>query len=312
MLETSHNPHSVGDGSTVDRDVIAIIGLGLMGGSLGLALRARASSSVFVTGYARREVTRDLAMQMGACDRVTADLCDAIRDANVVVLCTPIFDMPNLLEVIKPSLRSGTIITDVGSTKSMLSDGMEEMLQGSSAHFVGSHPMAGSEQTGIESANKDLYHDAVVVVTPGSNQDGAAAVENVRRLWECVGARVFGMEASVHDAIVARTSHVPHLVAAMLVRVAAKASENPGLLCGPGFRDTTRIAAGSEYVWHDIVKSNATEISCGLYAMRDDLDVLLRMIEKQDFDAVRDYLGETRTLRSQILQDHFRKESEGC
>jgi prephenate dehydrogenase len=296
------------DAKAMQNERVAIIGFGLMGGSLGLALKH--VDACTVTGYARRDETRQLAMQMRACDRITDDLCDAVKDATIVVLCTPILDMPSLVESIKPALRNDVIITDVGSTKEMLSKGIEKVLSGSDASFIGSHPMAGSEQTGLEAARADLYKDAVVVMTPPIDSDDAA--ERIRGLWTSVGARVFSMEAAVHDAIVACTSHVPHLVAAMLVRAVIQASPAPGGLWGPGFRDTTRIASGSESVWHDIVKSNASAIADGLRVFRKDVDLVLELIENQDFDSVKEYLGKARKERAHILHSLQQGEREGC
>jgi len=321
---------------------VAIIGLGLMGGSLGLALK-RFCPDVNVMGYARRAETRKLALEMKACDQVTDDLVAAVRDAELVVFCTPILDIPNLVEEVRDALRPGAIVTDVGSTKAMLMERVEDLLSGHDASFVGSHPMAGSERTGMEAAQENLYVDAVVIVTPpdtgvdkecwassaaakdcrppdsgikteveGCNplrpvsKGGCESLkrtpsEIVQNLWRAVGARVVVIGAQEHDAIVAGTSHVPHLVAALLVRAAARVTEQPGPYCGSGFKDVTRIASGSEWVWHDIVKSNAASIASSLQGVRSDIDMLLDALDREDFDAVRDMLGEAREMRGQVL-----------
>ncbi len=321
---------------------VAIIGLGLMGGSLGLALK-RYCPDIKVMGYARREETRKLALEMKACDQVTDDIVVAVRDAEMVVFCTPILDIPNLVAKVRGALHPGTIVTDVGSTKAMLMEQVGDLLANRDACFVGSHPMAGSERTGMEAAQDSLYVDAVVIVTPpdtGVDKEcrasSAAATDCrppdsgietevegrnplrpdskggseffrstpcaiVQGLWRAVGARVVVIGASEHDAIVAGTSHVPHLVAALLVRAAARVTDQPGPYCGTGFKDATRIASGSEWVWHDIVKSNASSIAYSLQGVRSDIDMLLDALDREDFDAVRELLGEARALREGIV-----------
>ncbi|MFU8780736.1 MAG: prephenate dehydrogenase, partial [Kiritimatiellia bacterium] len=220
---------------------------------------------------------------------------------DVVVVCTPILDMADLVADIRDALSPHAIVTDVGSTKAMLMDQVSGVLAGSQACFIGSHPMAGSERTGMEAARADLYDQAVVIVTPPAGRNREASVKRVTMLWESVGARVVAMDAAVHDAIVAGTSHVPHLVAALLVGAAARTTGNPGMYCGPGFRDSTRIAGGSAFVWHDIVKSNAGPIEHCLKAFRDDLDLLLQNLQQADYAGIRAWLGEARKERERIL-----------
>jgi prephenate dehydrogenase len=278
---------------------VAILGMGLMGGSLGLALK-RLSGSISVCGYARRAETRRLALEMGACDRITDDPAEAVQGADLVVVCTPILEIPVLVANIRDALMDGAIVTDVGSTKAMLQDEVSKVLDGSPSCFIGSHPMAGSERTGMEAARVDLYEKAVVIITP-AYAAGDGQIQRLSQLWESVGARVVSMDAAVHDEIVAGTSHVPHLVAALLVGSAARAAASPGVYCGPGFRDSTRIAGGSEFVWHDIVKSNTRAIEHGLEAFRDDLERLLATLKQGDYEAIREWLGRARKERERIL-----------
>ena len=279
---------------------VAIIGLGLMGGSLGLALK-RYCPHISVIGYARRAETRTLAMEMGACDAVTDSVALAVCEADVVVLCTPILEIANLVETVRDALRPGAIVTDVGSTKAMLTQQVGALLADRDACFIGSHPMAGSERTGMEAAQEKLYVDAVVIVTPPADGAYLKQSEIVQELWRAIGARVLVIDAGQHDAIVASTSHVPHLLAALLVLAAGRAADKPGAYCGPGFRDATRIAAGSEWVWHDIVKSNTASIAASLQDVRADIDMMLDALDRQDFDAIRNLLGEARALREQVL-----------
>ena len=279
---------------------VAIIGMGLMGGALGLALK-RYCPEIQVAGYARREETRAQAQQLGACDYVTHSMADAVQKADLIVLCTPILDIPALVKEMRNSLKPGAILTDVGSTKAVLMAEVQKLLSDREACFIGSHPMAGSERTGIQSAQADLYNGAVVIVTPPKDIDREPQCEMVQQLWRLVGAHVLVADAEEHDAIVSGTSHVPHLMAALLVRLAARTTKEPSAFCGTGFKDSTRIASGSEWVWHDIVKSNAEAISSDLKEVRADIDFLIETIENGTFDTIRDMLGEARELRSKIV-----------
>ncbi len=278
---------------------VALLGLGLMGGSLGLACK-RLSPSVHVSAYARREETRRLALAGGVVDAVYADPAEAVQDADLTVLCTPILDMPPLVEQVKRHLKPGSIVTDVGSTKLMLEREVGRILSDTGVQFCGSHPMAGSERTGISVARADLYDRAVVIVTPPEGM-AEAVVEQVVSFWRETGARVLVMDAGAHDGIVAGTSHVPHLVAALLVRAADRTAENPVPFCGPGFWDATRIAAGSEHVWHDIVKSNAGPIQEVLSALRSDVDQLIGLLEAERFEEIRDWLAGARMRRESMF-----------
>jgi prephenate dehydrogenase len=273
---------------------VAIIGMGLMGGSLGLALRVR---GIAVRGYARRAETRKQALAGGFADTVHETASAAVAGADLVVLCTPVLTMPALAREIRDALKPGCVVTDVGSTKQWLDDALQQALAGSGAVYVGSHPMAGSEKVGMEAARADLYLKACVIVTVGGEAPGIAGAEVLRGFWESVGAVVTFMTPEAHDRMVARTSHLPHLVAALLMATVDRDDQQVLPFCGPGFRDTTRIAAGSEDVWHDIVKSNATAIRDELDTMRAGIDRLTGMIAGGDFEAVRAFLATSRHKR---------------
>lgn len=277
---------------------VAIHGLGLMGGSLGLALRDR---GVFVAGYARRPETRAAALERGIVDACFADPAEAAAEADIVVLCTPVMTIPELAASIAPALKPDAIITDVGSTKAWLHQQIEHPA------FVGSHPMCGSEKTGLEASFAGLYQDAVTIVT-STKETSAAADEHadkVAALWKSIGSRVICMPPQDHDKLVARTSHLPHLAASLLV-AAANRERTPHLsdLMGSGYESTTRLAEGSADVWHDIVKTNAPAVRAELAAFRAELDQLLQQIDDGiddgDFAAVRDFLD--RQAKTRISQ----------
>ncbi|MBU6399351.1 MAG: prephenate dehydrogenase/arogenate dehydrogenase family protein, partial [Verrucomicrobia bacterium] len=190
---------------------ITLTGVGLLGGSLGLALKQRRLADE-VVGYVRRPASVDECAKRGAVDRATCDLRQAIAQAELVVMCTPIARMRELIEQMLPALRPGTVLTDVGSAKASLVREVEPLASRAGAHFVGSHPMAGNEKMGVQAASADLFEDAVCVVTP-TPQAAAAAVAQVEGLWTAVGARVMRLTPEAHDELVSRSSHLPHIVA---------------------------------------------------------------------------------------------------
>lgn len=275
---------------------VAIIGLGLMGGSLGLALRKRRNAP-FVCGYARRAETRRLAIKMGAVDEVFATPQEAVRLADIVVVCTPVLSIAALAGKCVPVLRPGAVVTDVGSTKQYLLKQMTALR----VPFIGSHPIAGSEQNGLEVARADLYGGTVVILTPGKNSD-PGAVKRLSAFWRSVGARTTVMRAGEHDSLIAATSHLPHLLAAMLARhVAQVRSNKTAVLCGGGFRDTTRIADGSPAMWHDVIVTNAPAVRRELSRFMRLLDSCLAMIDRRDFAGIRRFLNRSRQQRRHIL-----------
>jgi len=276
---------------------LAIMGIGLMGGSLGLAAR-RCGLARTVAGFARREAVREAALEKGIVDEVHAAPGDAAADADLVVFCLPVLAIPECAEVCRPHLKPGCVATDVGSTKRELVFRMEQVLRDSGATFVGSHPIAGSDATGLEAACADLYDDAVVVVTPAADPE---ALDVVEEFWGRLGSRVVRMHAEEHDRVIARTSHLPHLVAAALVdTVCREGGAFRRDLCGSGFRDTTRIAGGSESVWHDILRSNRDAVRAELGCFAEVLARVERMLDEDDFEGLRTFLGRCREWRSEF------------
>lgn len=276
---------------------VAVIGMGLMGGSLGLALRQRGLARV--RGYARRAETRKAAVAMGAVDEAFETPAEAVRGAGIVVVCTPVLSIPALVHECLPALEPVAVVTDVGSTKAELTNRLVPILAGGRVQFAGSHPMTGSEKTGIGVARADLYEGAVTVVTASAG--GGSGADTVAAMWKDVGSRVVRLSPEEHDALVARTSHLPHLVASLLVTATAGADrENFQALCGPGYRDTTRIAAGSPEMWHDIVKSNRAEILAALRGFQGELAGLIADIEAGNFEAVREQLERGRKVRQAL------------
>jgi cyclohexadieny/prephenate dehydrogenase len=247
---------------------IAIIGPGLLGGSLALALRARAGAEVAI--WARREEAVAAVQAQGCADEASTDLAKVVTGADTVVFATPIGVMPDLARKIVRSLSEGALVTDVGSVKAPVCEQLSEILGGSPGRFVGSHPMAGSEQTGLEAAREDLFEGAVCIVTP-DQRTAPAAVKQATALWEAVGGQVRVLAPDEHDEIVATISHLPHLLAAVLVNTVNDTCPAAFDFCGPGFRDTTRIAAGPPQMWTEILGENRAAVGNALDALIEKL-----------------------------------------
>src|SRR5947209_13822561 len=191
---------------------ITLVGVGLLGGSLGQAIRQRRLADR-VIGYVRREASRDECESLGAVDQAQTNLHLAVKDADLIILCTPIAQMREISEQMLPALKPGALVTDVGSVKGTVVQELAPLFEKAGAHFVGSHPMAGAEKMGVSSARPDLFENSVCVITPTANSDGAA-VGQVEEFWRSVGARPLRLTPEIHDELVSRSSHLSHVVAA--------------------------------------------------------------------------------------------------
>jgi prephenate dehydrogenase len=240
---------------------LTLIGVGLIGGSLGMAAKQRGLAGV-VFGYVRRRERVRECLRAGAAEHVTMDLAEAVVDADLIVLCTPVGQMRLLVERFLPHIAPDAVVTDVGSVKDGLVQDLETMIRRTGARFVGSHPMAGSEKTGVTNARPDLFEDTVCVVTP-TGKTSALALRRVKALWQRVGAHTITMPPGIHDDLVARSSHLPHILAGQLVNfvLGAGRGRQQAELCANGFRDTTRVASGSPEMWRDILVANRRRLA---------------------------------------------------
>ena len=264
---------------------ITIIGVGLLGGSIGLAARSRRLARE-VAGFVRRTASLKDCEKTGAVDYATTDLLAAVSNADLVILCTPLSQMrPRVVEML-PALKRGAMVTDVGSVKTSVVRELESLVQKSGAHFVGSHPMAGAEKTGVGAARADLFVNAVCVVTP-AKQSNAAAVRKVEQFWKSLGARTLRLGPEQHDLLVSRSSHLPHIVAAALANLvlAPARPEFQSAVCANGFRDTTRIASGSPEMWRDIALANRKNLARSLDAFISELQKFQRVLKQSDAKA---------------------------
>jgi len=275
---------------------VTLIGVGLLGGSLGQALRERALAGE-VHGYVRRESSIAQCLEVGAVDRATMDLPAAVENADLIVLCTPLAQMEELAAVAAPKVRKGALITDVGSVKGRLVRQLEPAFSTQGACFIGSHPMAGSEKMGVSAARPDLFQNAVCVVTPTAASP-ADKVDETEALWQEVGGRVMRMSPEIHDQLAARSSHLPHILAANLAAfVLGEGNLEQAKLCANGFKDSTRIASGSPEMWRDIVLMNQENLKSGLKEFSSKLAEFRALLDKDDPALVEAFFQRAKDLR---------------
>jgi cyclohexadieny/prephenate dehydrogenase len=270
---------------------IAVLGLGLLGGSVAWAARRRGLAAE-VVGCGRRLAPLEGARARGLVDRVTVDPGEAVAGAGLVVLATPVGAMAGLLRATAPRLAPGAIVTDVGSVKSVLAETLPGLLPPGVA-FVGSHPMAGSHEKGPEHARADLFEGATCVVTP-SPGDPPTAVARVEAFWAALGARVVRRDPAVHDLEVAWISHVPHALAFAFARALGAAPPDAGEVAGSGFRDFTRIAQSDPELWAEILVANQKAIEGPIARVAERLGELARVIGSGDVEELDRWIAEAR------------------
>ncbi len=280
---------------------ITLIGVGLLGGSLGLAVKKRGLAGR-VVGLVRRAESVEECRKLGVVDEATLDAETAIKNADLIVHCAPISQMRALTERFLPHLKPGAVVTDVGSVKGCVVDDLEQLIAEAGGRFVGAHPMAGGEQTGVAYSVEDLFEDSTVVLTPTPASD-AAAVAALREFWTALGARLLETDPATHDELVARSSHLPHVAAAALVGVALGNADPDltGAVCGPGFRDTTRVASGSPTMWRDIVLQNRGNVAAAIGDAIDRLEEVKKALDAGDAGALERFFAEAKELRDAWL-----------
>ena len=275
-----------------DAERITIIGTGLLGGSIGLGLRA-AGFDGRIIGVGRRDSTINHAIELNCIDEGTTCIADGVANSDMILLATPIGVFESLLgELAECDLKNATI-TDVGSTKAQVCETAARLLDGK-APFVGSHPMAGSEQHGPEHAQADLFRDATCIVTP-TDDTNTDALSRVESLWASLGMRVLSMTPTEHDQVAARVSHLPHAVAVLLMQLADRLG---GLdIAATGLRDTTRVASGDARVWLDIFSSNRTAVVNSIDNFTEELAELRRLLTDNDDTKLSQLLTHAKTVR---------------
>jgi cyclohexadieny/prephenate dehydrogenase len=282
---------------------VAFIGIGLIGSSLARVLR-RDRLAGEIVACARNPATRDKALELGLVDRATEDAAEAVRDADLVVLATPLSAYAAIGARIAPALRPGAIVTDVGSVKQAVIRDLQPSLP-ASVHFIPGHPVAGTEHSGPESGFAELFRDRWCILTPLPDTD-PAALATLTALWEQAGMRVVTMDPEHHDKVLAMTSHLPHVIAYTIVGTATDLEDSLKSevikFSAGGFRDFTRIAGSDPVMWRDIFLNNREAVLEMLQRFSEDLTALQRAIRWGEADKLEELFSRTRAIRRSIIE----------
>jgi len=285
----------------IDLNTISIIGLGLLGGSLGLAIN-RVFPKIKRLGFSHRRVTQEKALEAGTVDQVFSSVKDCVRNSQLVILASPIGTFASIMEEMAESLPDGCLVTDVGSTKTLPARWAREKLP-KRVQFLGSHPMAGSEQRGVDYARADLFDDAYCIITPTATVK-PDTIAFLRDFWTQLRMHVCQLTPRIHDQVLARISHLPHMLAVALVNC-SDAQEI--LMCGKGFLDTTRIASGPESIWRDIVCSNPDNIDAAIARLIKELARIRKALQHGDDRMILDILTEARVKRNNLVEKKLQR-----
>jgi prephenate dehydrogenase len=277
---------------------LSLVGLGLLGGSVAKAARAeRIADEIVAVGRDRERL--EPALRDGVVDRISTQLAEGVAGADFCLLATPVVTLTALLPVVWQALPGDAVLTDVGSTKAAIVEAAEGLGRARPLAFVGSHPMAGSEQAGYRVSRADLFRGATVILTPTERTD-SHAVKRVGAFWEALGGRLVTLDPVTHDRATAAISHLPHLVADVLVEAVVRMDPRFLEIAGRGFRDTTRIAASDARVWREIFQDNRHGLAEALDAFRAALDDLERLLAAGDPVAIEAALDRIRRVREGV------------
>ena len=282
---------------------LAIIGVGLIGGSLGLCLKDKLGDKIFVTGLCRSQESMIRAQVLGAVDLATSDLKQVVGDADIVFLSPPVLQIVPMVKKILPHLKPGAILTDAGSTKQFIWQELKKILP-PNIFYIAGHPMTGREKSGVDAADKNLFRGKayVIVKDTGAPDDVKEKLMNILRLTE---ANFLEIELAKHDRCASLISHVPHLTAAALVTLLNDAGDDLDSclkLIGGGFKDTTRIASSNADMWADICMTNGEAISTHLRDLQKILGNVITAIEQHDRQAIHTYFAKSKERRDKILE----------
>ena len=283
---------------------LCIVGVGLIGGSLARALR-RAQAVGEVVGTSRRAAHLRRARELGVIDRYLLDPADAARGADMIVVCTPMGAMEEVFRAMRPGIGAGAVLTDAGSVKGTVFRAARAAFGEAPAFLVPAHPIAGTEHSGVDASFASLFEGRRVILTPGGAAD-PAAVERVEAMWRATGAQTDRMDPATHDEILASVSHLPHLLAYVLVDLVVSGSGDPLRYAAGGFRDFSRIASSDPVMWRDICLENRDPIAERLDAFRDRIGELAEIVRRGDGDALVE-----RFARAKGARDAYVEESKG-
>lgn len=273
---------------------VSIIGVGLIGASFALALRKKGLCKT-IYGYGRKEENLKRAKDKGIIDDYSLDVREACGGSDLILLSTPVGTFRDIIAEISDSIKKGAVVTDVGSVKGRLVLELESLMP-EGVSYIGSHPIAGSDRSGIDDARADLFNNARCIITPTKDSDNDA-LRKVSSVWETIGGRVEQMDPFKHDEIYAALSHLPHIIAYALVNIANDIDPDNIGYAGRGFKDTTRIAMSSPEIWRDISLSNKENLIRMIDSFKGNLDRIKKHLEEGDASGI-----EKEFLRAQILR----------
>lgn len=269
---------------------VAIIGVGLLGGSIGMAIKQKKMAGK-ITGFFRDREKIKKALQLKTIDEGTDNFKTAVKNADLVILCTPVSDIISKLKILKKMNMPNALITDVGSTKSDIVKSARGL------NFVGSHPLAGSEQSGIEYARADLFKDSVSVLTVGAYEKNES-LEQIRFFWERLGSKTIMLTLPLHDRLLAYSSHLPHVIACALMKTVP---ENAFPYAAGGLKDTTRIALARTDMWADIFLSNQKNVLESLASFEKTLKEFKKALKEKNRKKISNLLKKSRAKRIKLL-----------
>lgn len=283
---------------------LAIIGVGLIGGSLGSCLKDKMGDNICITGLCRSQKSMDMAMKLGAVDYATADIEKVVKDADIVFLSPPVLQIVPMVEKILPYLKKGAILTDAGSTKQYIWQHLQKILP-ADVYYIAGHPMTGREKSGVTAAKKDLFVGKayVIVEDTGAPKEAHEKLMSVLKYTE---ANFTTLDIAKHDRCASVISHVPHVTAAALVTLLNRSGddlESCIKLIGGGFKDTTRIASSNADMWADICMTNSMAIVNNLKMLQSIIGEVITACENQDRQAVYDYFTASKARRDSILEN---------
>ena len=282
---------------------LAIIGVGLIGGSLGLCLKDKMGDDIYITGMCRTQASMDKSLEMGAVDFASDDPEPVVKDADIIFLSTPVLQMIPMMEKLLPFIKPGAVITDAGSTKQFICNEMKKILP-DNIYYVPGHPMTGREMSGVAAARKELFeHKCYVIV---ENEGVPKEVhDKICELVKLTGANLTTLDIAKHDRCASVISHIPHVTAAALVTLLNRSHGDKEAclkLAGGGFKDTTRIASSNADMWADICMTNSESIINHIHLLQGILGEVAQAIASGDRQAVHDYFAESKKRRDSILE----------
>lgn len=287
---------------------LAIIGVGLIGGSLGLCLKDKMGEDIYITGLCRTQQSMENAMKLGAVDYATADIEAVVKDADIVFLSPPVLQIVPMVEKILPYLKKGAILTDAGSTKQYIWQHLQKILP-EDVYYIAGHPMTGREKSGVTAAQKDLFVGKAYVIVEDTGAPKEAH-EKLMGVLRHTGANFTTMDIAKHDRCASVISHVPHVTAAALVTLLNRTGgdlDSCIKLIGGGFKDTTRIASSNADMWADICMTNSEAIAKNLKQLQAILGDVITACETGDRQAVHDYFAASKARRDSLLENATKK-----